>query len=107
VPSGATEFLLVCRQFGNQSPAYLTGREPAMRISPSRLALGCQSRLDDLKVPVISISSEEARTHFGFFGIFAGRDLSASSAQTQERLGWHPSGPGLIADLEKMRYFEA
>jgi nucleoside-diphosphate-sugar epimerase len=60
-----------------------------------------------LKVPVISISSEEARTHFGFFGIFAGRDLSASSAQTQERLGWHPSGPGLIADLEKMRYFEA
>ena len=60
-----------------------------------------------LKVPVVSISPEEARTHFGFLGMFAGLDLSASSAQTQERLGWHPTGPGLIADLEQMRYSEA
>ena len=60
-----------------------------------------------LKVPVISISPEEARTHFGFLGMFAGLDLSASSTLTQERLGWHPTGPGLIADLEQMRYFEA
>jgi nucleoside-diphosphate-sugar epimerase len=59
-----------------------------------------------LKVPVVSISPEEARTHFGFLGMFAGLDLSASSAITQERLGWRPAGPGLIADLEKMRYFE-
>jgi|SRR5277367_4245740 len=60
-----------------------------------------------LKVPAISISSEEARTHFGFLGMFVGLDLSASSSQTQERLGWHPTGPGLISDLEQMRYFEA
>jgi nucleoside-diphosphate-sugar epimerase len=58
-----------------------------------------------LKVPVVSISPEEAHTHFGFLGKFAGLDLSASSAQTQQRLGWHPAGPGLIADLEQMRYF--
>jgi hypothetical protein len=56
-----------------------------------------------LKLPVVSISPEEARTHFGFLGMFADLDLSASSAQTQERLGWHPTGPGLIADLEQMR----
>jgi hypothetical protein len=31
-------------------------------------------------------------------------DMPASSAQTQERLGWRPTGPGLIADLEQMRY---
>ncbi len=24
----------------------------------------------------------------------------------RRRLGWHPTGPGLIADLENMRYFE-
>jgi len=25
--------------------------------------------------------------------------------QTQKRLGWQPTGPGLIADLEQMNYF--
>ena len=59
-----------------------------------------------LNVPVVSISSEEARTHFGFYATFAGIDLSASSAITQQRLGWRPTGPGLIEDLNNMRYFE-
>jgi nucleoside-diphosphate-sugar epimerase len=59
-----------------------------------------------LKVPVISVSPEEAPAHFGWLAAFAGRDLPASSALTQERLGWRPTGPGLIADLEQMRYRE-
>jgi hypothetical protein len=29
-----------------------------------------------------------------------------AGALTQERLGWHPIGPGLISDLDQMRYFE-
>ncbi len=58
-----------------------------------------------LKVPVVSLSPKEATEHFGWFGMFASLDLSASSVQTRERLGWHPTGPGLIADLEAMRYF--
>jgi len=57
-----------------------------------------------LKVPVKSISPEEAQTHFGWLGMFAGHDLPASSALTRERLGWTPTGPGLIADLEGMDY---
>lgn len=57
-----------------------------------------------LKVPVVSLSPEEAPAHFGWLGAFMGFDMPASSAQTQERLGWHPTGPGLIADLEQMRY---
>jgi nucleoside-diphosphate-sugar epimerase len=57
-----------------------------------------------LKVPVVSISPEEASAHFGFYAAFPGLDLPASSALTQERLGWHPTGPGMIADLEQMRY---
>jgi nucleoside-diphosphate-sugar epimerase len=60
-----------------------------------------------LKVPVRSLSPEEAGAHFGFLGFFAGRDMTASSALTQERLGWRPTGPGMISDLEAMRYFEA
>jgi nucleoside-diphosphate-sugar epimerase len=57
-----------------------------------------------LNVPIVSLSPEEAAAHFGWLGMFAGRDLPASSAQTQERLGWHPTGPGMIADLERMNY---
>ncbi|MGB7437462.1 MAG: hypothetical protein WBR26_09585 [Candidatus Acidiferrum sp.] len=57
-----------------------------------------------LKVPVVSIASEEAGGHFGWLGHFVGWDIPASSALTQERLGWNPSGPSLITDLENMRY---
>jgi hypothetical protein len=60
-----------------------------------------------LKVPVVSISPEEAGAHFGLFAMFAGLDLSASSAITQQRLEWRPTGRGLIADLEQMRWFGA
>ena len=58
-----------------------------------------------LKLPVVSLSPEEAPAHFGWLAMFAGFDMPASSAQTQQRLGWCPTGPGLIADLEQMRYF--
>ena len=57
-----------------------------------------------LKMPVVSLSPEEAAAHFGWLAMFAGSDLPASSALTQKRLGWRPTGPGLIADLEQMNY---
>jgi len=59
-----------------------------------------------LNVPVVSKSSEEAADHFGWIAHFFGIDAPASSAQTQERLGWRPVQPGLIADLNAERYFE-
>jgi nucleoside-diphosphate-sugar epimerase len=61
-----------------------------------------------LKVPVVAKSPEEAAAHFGWLGLFVGLDCPASSALTQERLGWRPtSQTGMIADLDHMRYFEA
>jgi nucleoside-diphosphate-sugar epimerase len=57
-----------------------------------------------LKVPVASISLEEARTRFGRIGGYVGMDLSASSAWTRKRLGWIPTGPGLMEDLDRTRY---
>ena len=60
-----------------------------------------------LKVPVVSKSPEEAGEHFGWLGMFVGFDMPASSALTRERLGWRPTGPGLMADLAEMRYFDA
>jgi nucleoside-diphosphate-sugar epimerase len=59
-----------------------------------------------LKVPVVSFSTDEAQAHFGWLSMFASHDLRASSAQTREKLGWNPTGPGLIADLERVRYSE-
>jgi nucleoside-diphosphate-sugar epimerase len=61
-----------------------------------------------LKAPVVAISPEEAAQHFGFLGFFVGVDGPASSALTQERLGWRPTTqPGLIADLDRASAFEA
>ena len=58
-----------------------------------------------LKVPVRSIAPQEAAAHFGpFFSFFAGLDLPTSSAWTQQRLGWRPTGVGMIADLDQMKY---
>ena len=57
-----------------------------------------------LKIPAVSIPPDEAAGHFGWMAMFAGIDMAASSALTQRKLGWHPQGPGLIADLEAMRY---
>ena len=59
-----------------------------------------------LNVPVVSKSAEEAGEHFGWLTHFVGHDVPASSALTQQRLGWRPTGPGLIADLNAMKYFE-
>jgi nucleoside-diphosphate-sugar epimerase len=60
-----------------------------------------------MKVPVVSKSPEEAAAHFGWLGMFVGLDLTGSSVQTQQRLGWRPTGPGLINDLDRAHYFAA
>lgn len=60
-----------------------------------------------LGLPVVSLSEDEAPAHFGWLGIFAGLDMPASSALTRERLGWTPTGPTLLSDLERMDYGRA
>lgn len=59
-----------------------------------------------LDVPVVAKTPEEAAEHFGWFAHFAALDSLASSRRTREALGWSPTGPGLIADLDRPRYFE-
>ncbi|TDX01445.1 SDR family oxidoreductase [Dinghuibacter silviterrae] len=53
-----------------------------------------------LDLPVVSLSPEQAGEHFGFLAAFMGIDMPASSALTQEWLGWRPTGPGMISDIE-------
>ena len=59
-----------------------------------------------LKLPVVSKSEGDAANHFGGLSIFAGMDGPASSALTQQRLGWRPTqSTGLLADLDQFNEF--
>jgi nucleoside-diphosphate-sugar epimerase len=58
-----------------------------------------------LGVPVVSISPEEAPSHFGFLGFFAALDNPTSSTLTRKELDWHPERPGLLDDLDEGHYF--
>ncbi len=57
-----------------------------------------------LSVPVVSKTAEETQVLLGFIGMIMSLDIPASSAKTQQELGWKPTGPALLADLEE-HYF--
>jgi nucleoside-diphosphate-sugar epimerase len=57
-----------------------------------------------LDVPVLPVAPEDAVQHFGWLGRFLSADIPASSALTQQLLGWRPVGPGLLDDLESGHY---
>jgi len=58
-----------------------------------------------LDVPVTSVAPEDVAAHFGWIGAFFGLDIPASSTLTQQMLGWTPTHPGLLEDLEAGHYF--
>ena len=58
-----------------------------------------------LGIPVVSKSPEEASSHFGWFAHFAALDNPSSSERTRKLLGWQPTHPGLIPDLDRPIYF--
>ena len=57
-----------------------------------------------LRIPVVSIKPEEAEAHFGWLARFAEHNMPSSSAITRQKLGWKPTGPSLIEDLDNMDY---
>jgi hypothetical protein len=59
-----------------------------------------------LGVPVDAVAPEDAAEQFGFLAALLGLDSPASSAVTRELLGWQPTHPGLIEDLEEGHYFK-
>ncbi len=56
-----------------------------------------------LGLPVRSIAAEQAQAHFGWLAVFVLHDMPASSERTRKALGWRPTGPGLLADLERLQ----
>ena len=60
-----------------------------------------------LGIPVVAIAPEDAAGHFAWLSGFLGADSPASSELTRALMGWQPTHPGLIEDLEKGHYFES
>ncbi len=58
-----------------------------------------------LGVPSRSIAAEQAADHFGWLAQFVGLDAPSSSEHTRAVLGWKPTQPGLLADLDHPAYF--
>ncbi|MFF3461860.1 SDR family oxidoreductase [Streptomyces sp. NPDC001978] len=59
-----------------------------------------------LGVPTGSIAPEDAIEHFAWMGTFIGLDAPASNQLTRELLGWEPTHPTLLEDLEQGHYFD-
>jgi nucleoside-diphosphate-sugar epimerase len=57
-----------------------------------------------LGLSVASIAPDDVAAHFGWIGTFFGMDLAATSTMTRELLGWSPTGPTLIDDLDAGAY---
>jgi nucleoside-diphosphate-sugar epimerase len=58
-----------------------------------------------LEVPVASVAPADAAAHFTWLANFLALDSPASGALTRELLGWAPTGPGLIEDLDQDHYY--
>jgi nucleoside-diphosphate-sugar epimerase len=55
-------------------------------------------------LPVVSIAGNDVADHFGWVGTFFAMDLAATSIATRELLGWTPTGPTLIQDIDTGAY---
>jgi nucleoside-diphosphate-sugar epimerase len=86
-----------------QAPAGTTLHGVADQGVPIRAVAEVIGRQLDL--PVVSVAPEDAAEHFGWLAGFLAADSPASSALTRELLGWQPTRPGLIEDLEQGHYF--
>jgi nucleoside-diphosphate-sugar epimerase len=60
-----------------------------------------------LDLPVAAVPAADAEAHFTWLAPLLALDSPASGAATSELLGWQPTGPGLLEDLDKGHYFGA
>ena len=59
-----------------------------------------------LNLPVVSKSGDEAAAHFTWMTHFFGMNNPVSNELTKQKLGWKPTHPGLLEDLESGIYFQ-
>jgi len=96
----AHQFRLAVEQAPAGAILHATGDE-GIRYRDIAAAIG-----RGLGVPATSIGADEAAEQLGFLGRVVAADNPTSSAKTRELLGWQPTHPGLIEDLDAGFYFE-
>jgi nucleoside-diphosphate-sugar epimerase len=85
-----------------QAPAGTRLHAVAEEGVPTRAIAEAIGRAFDL--PVASIPADKVFEHFGWIGGFFGADAATSSAATRELLGWTPTGPTLVDDIDAGAY---
>jgi nucleoside-diphosphate-sugar epimerase len=60
-----------------------------------------------LNIPVESVPLSKVDDYFGFIGRILSFDCPSTNTLTQERFGWHPEQPGLLADIAQGHYFKS
>ncbi|HVO02499.1 MAG TPA: SDR family oxidoreductase [Candidatus Cybelea sp.] len=86
---------------GTMAPRYHAVAEEGVKFREIAAVIGRR-----LNLPVVAKSPEQAEAHFGWFAHFAAMDNLASSARTRGLTGWQPKELGLIADIDRPRYFQ-
>ncbi|MDX7951767.1 SDR family oxidoreductase [Lichenihabitans sp. Uapishka_5] len=81
---------------GVTEPVYHAVAEEAVPFKDIASVIGRR-----LGLPVESREQE----HFGWFAMMARADMSVSAARTRAALGWQPTGPDLIGELDDDRYY--
>jgi nucleoside-diphosphate-sugar epimerase len=59
-----------------------------------------------LRIETKSITDEQAPQYLGFLAAFAGLDNPTSNDRTREQLGWEPTHPGWVEDVQTGHYFD-
>lgn len=85
--------------------AALTPKKAMITSPTSKLRDVAETLAKHLDLPAVSVSPAQARDYVGFLGGFWGFDGPASAQLTRELLGWRPTRPGLLADLDEGHYF--
>ncbi|OWV89596.1 SDR family oxidoreductase [Rhizobium sp. R693] len=84
---------------GEGGACYHAVSESAVPFRDIAAALG-----RSLDLPVEGLPPDAAGAHFDWFTALASSDTPASSDWTRTTLGWHPTEPGLLADIESGLY---
>jgi nucleoside-diphosphate-sugar epimerase len=85
-----------------QAPAGARLHAVAEEGVPTRVIAEAIGRAFNL--PVASVPADQVLEHFGWIGGFFGLDLPTSSAATRRLLGWTPTGPTLVEDIDAGAY---
>lgn len=90
----ATDLFVAALEHGEAGAVYNAAAETGITVKAIATTIG-----QALKLPVTAVTPADAEAYFGWFTNGIQQDNPTSSDWTQNALNWHPTHPGLLADL--------